>query len=107
MLDLDTFEQARLIPVNRVKGSLELERRTTSILLAVASAVPEFGRSLIDPLGATGGSISTFAEPRFELDGQESRADGLIVVRRGSKEWSCLVEVKTGSDSLNADQLNR
>lgn len=79
MLDLDTFEKARLIPVNRVKGSFELERRTTSILLAVASAVPEFGRSLIDPLGATGGSISTFAEPRFELDGQESRADGDLI----------------------------
>ncbi len=107
MLDLEDFERARIIPVNRVKGSTELERRTTSILLAVAAAVPEFGKALIDPLGASGGTIQTFAEPRFELDGQEARADGLIVVRRASKEWSCLVEVKTGNDRLNAEQLNR
>ena len=107
MLDLEAFEQARIIPVNKAKGSAELERRTTSILLAVAAAVPEFGKALIDPLGASGGTIQTFAEPRFELEGQEARADGLIVVRRASKEWSCLVEVKTGNDKLSAEQLNR
>ena len=107
MLDLDGFKQARIIPVSKTKGSGELERRTTSVLLAVAAAVPEFGKALIEPLGASGGTISTYAEPSFELDGKEARADGLIVVRRAAKQWSCLVEVKTGSDKLDAEQLNR
>ncbi|MGH9100577.1 MAG: hypothetical protein ACRDV8_10165, partial [Acidimicrobiales bacterium] len=32
--------------------------------------------------------------------------DGAIVCRRGKRDWTCLVEVKTGSSDLKDDQVS-
>ena len=44
----DTWLAARLIPTSGINGVEEQERRATSALLAVMSAVREFGRALTD-----------------------------------------------------------
>jgi hypothetical protein len=41
----------------------------------------------------------------FEADGRTLYPDGLIRVTRGSKSWTALVEVKTGTNQLQAEQL--
>ena len=99
------WQQARLIPTSGINGAQEQERRATSALLAVMSAVKEYGRSLTKALGAHAGEIETFIEVEFDLDGKKVIPDGLIRVSRGSRVWTCLVEVKTGRNDLQPDQL--
>ena len=41
----------------------------------------------------------------FEFEGRKVYPDGLIRVRRGSKTWTALVEVKTGTNPLERQQL--
>jgi len=91
-----------------IKGQEEQEKRATSSLLAVMHAVPEFGHALVSPLGSPKGRISTFAEVQVK-DGANKLhiPDGAIVVERGKTVWRCLVEVKTGSADLKAEQVNR
>jgi len=48
----ETWQVARLIPTSGINGAEEQERRATSALLAVMSAVREFGRALTVPLGS-------------------------------------------------------
>jgi len=50
--------------------------------------------------------VETYIEPEFKMGPKKIRPDGLIVVRRGKSEWSCLVEVKTGKNNLELAQLN-
>ncbi len=53
-------------------------------------------------------SIDTFAEVRFKkADGKLDIPDGAIVCERGSKRWTCLVEVKTGTAALKDEQVGR
>jgi len=99
------WQVARLIPTSGINGADEQERRATSALLAVMSAVREFGRTLTQPLGAPAGPVHTFIEVPFVLDTQKVIPDGLITVTRGSRTWTALVEVKTGTNELRADQL--
>lgn len=101
----ETWHQARLIPTSGINGAVEQERRATSALLAVMSAVREFGRVLTQPLGAPAGPVETYIEVPFELNGKASIPDGLIRVCRGQKCWTALVEVKTGTNELAAEQL--
>ena len=89
----------------RINGAQEQERRATSALLAVMSAVKEYGRTLTKALGAHAGEIETFIEVEFDLDGKKVIPDGLIRVSRGSRVWTCLVEVKTGRNDLQPEQL--
>ena len=49
--------------------------------------------------------MTTFIEVPFDLDGQRIYPDGLIRVKRGSREWTALVEVKTGKNVLETKQL--
>jgi hypothetical protein len=69
--------------------------------------VPEFGFALLKELGAPKSPvIETFAEVRFkDAEGRTVIPDGAIVCRRGSKQWTCLVEVKTGPARLKDDQV--
>jgi hypothetical protein len=98
---------ARLFSTSGIRGADEQERRAASALLAVMAAVPSFGRALIHDLSAPKGHISTYAETPFGLgDGKTCRPDGVIVTKRGSNEWRCLVEVKTGSGRIGGDQVN-
>ncbi|GAB2591826.1 hypothetical protein Aab01nite_38490 [Paractinoplanes abujensis] len=101
----DTWLAARLIPTSGINGADEQERRATSALLAVMCAVREFGRALTQPLGAPAGAVQTYIEVPFKLGDAKVFPDGLIRVSRGQREWTALVEVKTGSNDLKADQL--
>jgi hypothetical protein len=107
-VDTDEWHPARLIPTAGIRGQEEQERRATSSLLAVMRAVPEFGHALLKELGAPKSPvIETFAEVRFkDAEGKTVIPDGAIVCRRGQKEWICLVEVKTASAPLRAEQVN-
>lgn len=104
----DEWRTARLIPTTGIGGQDEQEQRATSSLLAVMGAVPQFGRALLDHLGAPGGRIATFTEIRFvDADAKLSIPDGAVVVERGKTRWVCLVEVKTAGASLRPDQVER
>jgi hypothetical protein len=104
----ELWHPARLIPVAGIRGQEEQERRATSALLAVMRAVPAFGYALLSGLGAPKGRIETFAEVQLkDTDGKLSIPDGAIVVERGRTLWKALVEVKTGSADLTAEQVNR
>ncbi len=81
----EVWHQARLIPTSGINGAEEQERRATSALLAVMSAVREFGRGLAQPLGAPAGAIETYIEVPFTLGDKKLFPDGLIRVTRGSE----------------------
>lgn len=101
-----TWQRARLIPVSGLKGAEDQERRATSALMAVLSAVDEFGQSFTKQFGAHKGEVETFIEVPFELsEGVTVIPDGLIRVTRGKRVWTALVEVKTGRNELNRDQI--
>lgn len=105
----ESWHAARLIPTSGINGAEEQERRATSALLAVMSAVREFGIAMTKPLGASAGALETFIEVPFEVpfEVQERKVfpDGLIRISRGKKIWTCLVEVKTGANQLATAQL--
>lgn len=99
------WQRARLFPVTGIGNPNEQERRGTSVLLAVFSAVKEFGRAMTARCGAPAGKIETFIEVPFELNGSHCRPDGLIRVTRGRTSWTALVEAKTGRNDLEPDQV--
>ena len=101
------WRHARLIPTFGTRSQQEQEKRATSCLLAVMHGVPEFGYALLRELGAPKAPvIETFAEVRFkDAAGKTVIPDGAIVCRRGSKTWTCLVEVKTGAARLKDEQV--
>ena len=101
----DTWHAARLIPTSGINGADEQERRATSALLAVMSSVREFGRAITQPLGAPAGTVQTFIEVPFPLGDKQYFPDGLIRITRGQRQWTALVEVKTGGNQLQTDQL--
>ena len=104
--DTPSWETARLIPVSGMRNSEEQERRSTSALLAVLSAVDEFGLAFVKPYGAHKGKFATYIEVPFELaDGRSVRPDGLIRTIRGKRTWTALIEVKTGNNELNREQI--
>lgn len=102
---VENWHAARLIPTSGINGPDEQERRATSALLAVLAAVKEFHRALLAPLGAPAGLIETYIEVPFDLNGQRLFPDGLIRVTRGKTAWTCLVEVKTGTNRVGTEQL--
>lgn len=99
------WHQARLIPTSGINGQLEAERRATSALLAVASAVREFGSALVRPLGAPAGHVSTYIEVPFKLGERSVIPDGLLQTVRGGRQWTALVEVKTSDGCLQREQI--
>jgi hypothetical protein len=101
----ETWHAARLIPTSGIGGAEEQERRATSALLAVMSAVKEFGRTITTRAGAPVGAMECFIEVPFAVGDREVFPDGLIRVRRGQRLWTALVEVKTGSHELQREQL--
>lgn len=107
---VDGFQVARLIPTSGISNQAEAETRATSALLAVLTIVRDFSSSLLTPLGASTArraNVETFIEVKFKLgDGTVVRPDGLILVTYGSGVWRALVEVKTGDNDLESDQIN-
>jgi hypothetical protein len=104
----DEWELARLLPTAGIRGQTEQERRATSALLAVMTAVPSFGHALVAGMKAPKGVVSTYAEVRLR-DGDRNThiPDGAVVIERGRTRWACLVEVKTGKVPLATDQVER
>jgi hypothetical protein len=102
------WAHARLIPTVGIRSQQEQEKRATSCLLAVMHGVPEFGYALLKELDAPKAPvIETFAEVRFkDANGKTVIPDGAIRCRRGGKDWTCLVEVKTGSAQLREEQVS-
>lgn len=105
MAEENPWNAARLIPTSGINGAEEQERRATSALLAVMSSVKEYGRVLTNRMGAPAGALETFIEVPFQLGDKKVFPDGLIRVKRGSKMWTALVEVKTGNNELQREQL--
>ncbi len=103
----DHWQSARLIPTSGISGPDEAERRATSALMAVIAAVPEFGLSIVKPLGAPSRKLATFIEVPFKVGELTCYPDGLIETARGSKHWTTLVEVKTGSAGLERPQIDK
>lgn len=102
------WSAARLIPTAGIRGQAEQENRATSALLAVLSAVPAFSQRFLRAMDAPGGRVQTFTEVRLkDVDGRTHIPDGAIVVQRGKRRWSCLIEVKTASAQLETDQVHR
>jgi len=101
----ETWHAARLIPTSGINGAEEQERRATSALLAVMTAVREFGVAMTKPFGAPAGSVEAFVEVPFEIGEKRVFPDGLLRVTRGAKVWTALVEVKTGTNPLAKEQL--
>lgn len=104
--DTPSWEPARLIPVSGIRNAEEQEGRATSALLAVMSAVDEFGWAVTKPYGAPKGRLDVYIEPVFEMsDGRSVRPDGVIRIVRGKRSWTALIEVKTGSNALKGEQI--
>jgi hypothetical protein len=101
----ESWNEARLIPTSGINGAEEQERRATSALLAVMTSVREFGRSLTQTLGAPAGHLEAYIEVPFLLGEKTLYPDGLVRVSRGQRSWTALVEVKTGTNTLDALQL--
>lgn len=107
-MDTASWQAARLIPVAGIRGQEEQEARATSSFLAVLRAVPDLAYALFVELGAPKGRIETFTEVRLsDAAGKSSRPDGAVVMSRGSRAWSALIEVKTGTAELTVEQTNR
>jgi hypothetical protein len=49
-------------------------------------------------MGAPAGSLQTFIEVPFQHGDKQCFPDGLIRVVRGQRQWTALVEVKTGGN---------
>ena len=104
--DTPSWESARLIPVSGIRKAEEQERRATSALLAVLSAVHEFGLAIAKPYGAMKGQLKAYIEVPFKLaDGRSVRPDGLIRTTPGKRSWTALIEVKTGDNDLGRKQV--
>jgi hypothetical protein len=105
----DGFQMARLIPVSGISNNIEAETRATSALLSVLTIVRDLSIAVLSPLGASTArkaSVEAFIETSFKLDdGTVVRPDGLVQVTYGSSTWKALVEVKTGSNLLQTDQV--
>ena len=114
---------ARLIPSPRSKPELT----ATTAVLSVLGAVEEFGHRFMRRVGGPGyANLRRYYRSYCEVPakvlqqaggidgkslldttppwGSHDRPDGVIVVSR-NKDWRALVEVKTGADELDADQI--
>lgn len=106
--DPTAWQPARLFSTVGISGAKEQEPRATSALLSVLPAVPSFGKALLKSLGAPAGSITAFTEVRLkDADGVTHVPDGAVIVEKGTRRWSALVEVKTGRNELAPDQVIR
>ena len=101
----ESWDPARLIPTSASDDSDEQARRATSALLAVIGAVPEFGRMVIQPLGAPAGQVETFIQISFRHGDRNCFPAGLIRVQHGQRQWAALLEVRTGGTGVDVIAL--
>lgn len=103
------MRRARLFPVSGIGSDLEAEGRATSALLAVLTVVRDLSTELFSPLGASragSATVEAFTEIISECNGRKMRPDGFIRVAYRKSLWQAYLEVKTGDNRLEADQIN-
>ena len=104
------WKRARLIPVVGIKGDREAEQRATSALLAVLFHRPRPLHELLtlrwEPLPAGKATVDTYTEVTLDSHGKSVRPDGVIRVTYGKRSFTALVEVKTGDNRLDKNQIN-
>jgi len=96
---------ARLLPV---LADSKKEERATSILLAAFTIVPDFAHAVLTEAGihcAKTSRLHAFTEVTFKHE--SDRPDGLLILTRGKRTWSAIIEVKIGTSSLQEDQISR
>ncbi|MFC4375001.1 TerD family protein [Nocardia halotolerans] len=101
----DTWQPARLFSVFGIGAGEEQERRTTSALISTMQAVRPFARAVCARMGAPVGAFEGYIEVQYEAGESKVIPDAVLKVSRGSKQWTGLLEVKTGSGKLRRDQL--
>lgn len=101
----DTWQPARLFSVIGVGAGEEQERRTTSALIATMQAVRPFARAICARMGAPAGAFEGYLEVQYESGETKVIPDAVLKVSRGAKQWTGLLEVKTGNGKLRRDQL--
>jgi stress response protein SCP2 len=102
-----SWQPARLFSVVGIGATEEQEKRATSALLATMLAVRPFARGIVARLGGPAGLVETFAEVQFTLGERVVIPDGVIRVARGNRQWTGLLEVKTGTTQLRRDQVEK
>lgn len=103
----ESWQPARLFSISGVGNAGEQEKRATSCLLATMMAIRDFGRALVSRFGGPAGSIETFLEVAFTLNEHTVYPDGVIRVSRAGRVWTALLETKTGTSSLRAEQVDQ
>ncbi len=104
---LKSGNKAHLIPV--VKDSNK-EVRATSSVLSVMISVPDFGKAVLDSVGAPitkRSRLKGFTEVVFKDSQGNDKPDGLIIIENGASSWSALIEAKVGNNKLDQEQLER
>ena len=102
----ESWHEARLIPTSGINGAEEQERRATSALLAVLSAVKEFGRGVRQAASAPRRhhrELTSRCRSSSARSGCTPTASSASPAARRS--WTALVEVKTGPNQLATEQL--
>lgn len=105
---LEQGEYARLIPV---VADTSREQRITSVVMAALMSVEEFGRAMLQMVGAPAtktSKITCMTEVVFKKlhdERQKLRPDGLIQVKAGSRVWTTIVEAKIGGAELKKEQI--
>ncbi len=104
-------KEVRLFPSHHMKSDREAELRATASFLAVARAVSEFGRAVVSIAGGPRGRLRCYTEVPFRVKvgpkPHEERPDGILRVTRGKTDWTALVEVKVGDNTLEQAQFTR
>lgn len=103
----ESWQPARLFSISGVGNAAEQEKRATSTLLSTMMAVRDFGRALVSRFGGPAGSIETYLEVAFALDERTVFPDGVIRVARAGRVWTALLETKTGTSPLRAEQIDQ
>ncbi|MGW5317701.1 TerD family protein [Nocardia thailandica] len=103
--EAESWQRARLFSVVGVGAGEEQERRATSALVATMQAVRPFARAICARMGAPAGAFEGYVEVQYERADAKVIPDAVLKVSRGSKQWTGLLEVKTGNGKLRKDQL--
>lgn len=111
--ELLSRKEVRLFPSHHIRSDREAELRATASFLSVTRAVSEFGRAVVSMAGGPKGKILCYTEVPFKVqtgakpgDEDQPRPDGLLRVTRGKKDWTAIIEVKVGNNSLEQEQFD-
>lgn len=105
MAENENWQPARLFSVIGVGTGDEQERRTTSTLISTMQSVPKLARVLCNRMGSPTGPFEGFLEVQYELGDTKVIPDAVLKVAGRGRQWTALLEVKTGSGKLTKVQL--